>query len=140
MELNFFYQIKREKVLAKEEHIEDLMMESSAVLLDRGLLNETGTSQTLHGHNTSDGSPETNKNNNNNKPNSAREVDIKIEHERSVNLNVDHRNALRSKSNERATPLAREEERIAEITFDYVISTNETGEAVIEEETSQVFE
>lgn len=116
--------------MAKEEHIEDLMMESSAVLLDRGLLmNDTNNTS----HQTC------NSEHYGKQQQQRREVDIKIEHERSVNVNVERSSS--KPNNEEQQQQQREEERIEEITVDYVISTNEqTGEAMIEAETSQVFE
>lgn len=108
------------------------MMESSAVLLDRGLLmNDT--------NNTSHQTCNSEHYGKQQQQQQQREVDIKIEHERSVNVNVEK--SMLSRPNNEEQQQQREEERIEEITVDYVISTNEqTGEAVIEAETSQVFE
>jgi hypothetical protein len=115
-------------MIMREEHLQsDLLLESDAVLLDKGLLNETCASH----------SPETSM--------VVGGVEIKIEHERSIDGGVIGTNDMlvvepRPYSLVHESQL-QEEERIEEITVDYVISTNEaTGEAVIEEETSQMFE
>lgn len=115
-------------MIMREEHLQsDLLLESDAVLLDKGLLNETCASH----------SPETSM--------VVGGVEIKIEHERSLDGGVTGNNDMlvvepRPYNLVHESQL-QEEERIEEITVDYVISTNEaTGEAVIEEETSQMFE